>query len=210
MTGNPGLCPRGCLVDCRLRTSRPFALNDSWYAHPGLWGYSAAFLAFAWAAARLIGQWRPGGKPAMLLAMTVATAFASAAAAFFAVVPSDAAWQVVSVLDFGRSCATLGFLLAYLGVRDETKGTQRGGSGRALLVGVGVVLLASQSLSGIEPPRSGSVRALAPDRHDIRLSYAKALLKAGRAEEARKELTRLESVSQDSVGKSEVAGLLRN
>jgi thioredoxin-like negative regulator of GroEL len=50
---------------------------------------------------------------------------------------------------------------------------------------------------------------LAPDRHDIRLNYAKALLKAGRAEEARKELTRLQAVSQDFAGKSEVAGLLK-
>jgi cellulose synthase operon protein C len=51
--------------------------------------------------------------------------------------------------------------------------------------------------------------AIVPDRHDIRLNYAKALLKAGRGEQARQELTRLQSVSQDFPGKSEVAGLLK-
>lgn len=50
---------------------------------------------------------------------------------------------------------------------------------------------------------------LAPDRHDIRLNYAKALLKAGRTEEARKELVKLQAVSQDFAGKSEIAALLK-
>ena len=50
---------------------------------------------------------------------------------------------------------------------------------------------------------------LAPNRHEIRLNYAKALLKAGRKEEARKELTQLQEVSQDFPGKSEVAELLK-
>ncbi len=49
---------------------------------------------------------------------------------------------------------------------------------------------------------------LAPERHDIRLNYAKALLKAGKTEDARKELTQLQSVS-DFPGKSEVADLLK-
>ena len=49
---------------------------------------------------------------------------------------------------------------------------------------------------------------LAPQRHEIRLNYAKALLKAGRKEEARKELTQLQGVSQDFAGKTEVADLL--
>ncbi len=35
--------------------------------------------------------------------------------------------------------------------------------------------------------------ALAPDRHDIRLNYAKALVKAGRKDDARKELTQLQA-----------------
>ena len=50
---------------------------------------------------------------------------------------------------------------------------------------------------------------LAPNRHDIRLNYAKALLKAGRKDDARKELTQLQGVTQDFPGKSEVADLLK-
>jgi putative PEP-CTERM system TPR-repeat lipoprotein len=50
---------------------------------------------------------------------------------------------------------------------------------------------------------------LAPNRHEIRLNYAKALLKAGRKDDARKELTQLQSVSQEFPGKSEVAELLK-
>ncbi len=52
--------------------------------------------------------------------------------------------------------------------------------------------------------------ALAPQRHDIRLNYAKALLKAGRTDDARKELEQLQKVSQDFPGKSEVAVLLKS
>jgi putative PEP-CTERM system TPR-repeat lipoprotein len=51
--------------------------------------------------------------------------------------------------------------------------------------------------------------ALAPQRHDIRLNYAKALLKAGRTDDARKELEQLQKVGQDFPGKSEVAVLLK-
>jgi len=51
--------------------------------------------------------------------------------------------------------------------------------------------------------------ALAPERHDIRLNYAKALLKAGRTDDARKELEQLQKVSQDFPGKAEVADLLK-
>ncbi len=51
--------------------------------------------------------------------------------------------------------------------------------------------------------------ALAPDRHDIRLNYAKALMKAGRADDARKELQQLKSVSQDFPGKAEIEPLLK-
>jgi len=50
---------------------------------------------------------------------------------------------------------------------------------------------------------------LAPDRHEIRLNYAKALLKAGRKDDARKELTQLQGVTQEFPGKSEVADLLK-
>jgi cellulose synthase operon protein C len=50
---------------------------------------------------------------------------------------------------------------------------------------------------------------LAPDRPDIRFNYAKALMKAGKTEHARKELTQLQAVEQDFSGKSEIAGLLK-
>ena len=51
--------------------------------------------------------------------------------------------------------------------------------------------------------------ALAPDRNDIRLNYAKALMKAGKPEQARKELTQLEGVAQDFSGKAEIPALLK-
>lgn len=51
--------------------------------------------------------------------------------------------------------------------------------------------------------------ALAPTRNDIRLNYAKALAKAGRAEDARKEFTALQAVSEDFPGKSEIPALLK-
>ena len=51
--------------------------------------------------------------------------------------------------------------------------------------------------------------ALAPTRHDIRLNYAKALIKAGRNEEAQKQLTQLQSVTEEFDGKAEVAALLK-
>ena len=50
---------------------------------------------------------------------------------------------------------------------------------------------------------------LAPKRHDIRLNYAKALVKAGRTEDARKELTALQAVTDDFPGKSEIPTLLK-
>ena len=50
---------------------------------------------------------------------------------------------------------------------------------------------------------------LAPKRHDIRLNYAKALAKAGRAEDARKELTALQAVTEEFPGKSEIPTLLK-
>ena len=51
--------------------------------------------------------------------------------------------------------------------------------------------------------------ALAPDRNDIRMNYAKALVKAGKKDEARKELTQLGAVSQDFSGKAEIPALLK-
>jgi len=90
----------------------------------------------------------------MLLVMAVATAVASAAAAAFAAAPTQPMWQLARILDFGASAATLGFLLAFLGVRDQAQGKHRGGTGWALLVGGTVVLLAAQLMFGVEPPGS--------------------------------------------------------
>jgi predicted Zn-dependent protease len=50
---------------------------------------------------------------------------------------------------------------------------------------------------------------LAPQRHDIRLNYAKAFAKAGRADDARKELIALQAVADEFAGKSEIPELLK-
>jgi putative PEP-CTERM system TPR-repeat lipoprotein len=50
---------------------------------------------------------------------------------------------------------------------------------------------------------------LAPARNDLRVNYAKALLKAGRKNDARKELEALQAVKENFRGKNEVAGLLK-
>lgn len=53
-------------------------------------------------------------------------------------------------------------------------------------------------------------KTLAPERNDIRVNYAKALIQAGRKEEARKELDALKSVAQDFPGKSEIEKLMKS
>jgi putative PEP-CTERM system TPR-repeat lipoprotein len=50
---------------------------------------------------------------------------------------------------------------------------------------------------------------VAPKRHDIRLNYAKALAKAGRPDDARKELVALQAVTDEFPGKSEIPALLK-
>jgi putative PEP-CTERM system histidine kinase len=127
-------------------------LNISWYANPGVWAYCAAAVAFAWLALRLITHWQPGGKPAMLLAMAVASSVAAGGAVLFAVLPSMATWWTAWGLDLLRSAATFGFLLAFLGVRDSSKEAQRGGKGWAILASIGLVLLLAQLLFGVKPP----------------------------------------------------------
>jgi tetratricopeptide (TPR) repeat protein len=52
-------------------------------------------------------------------------------------------------------------------------------------------------------------RKLDPARNELRLNYAKALIKAGKKDDARKELEALQAVEDDFSGKDEVAGLLR-
>ena len=70
-------------------------------------------------------------------------------------------------------------------------------------------LLASRGEAAKGVEYLGRAVALAPKRYDIRLNYAKALLKAGRNEEAAKELQQLQAVSEDFEGKAEIAGLLK-
>jgi tetratricopeptide (TPR) repeat protein len=54
-----------------------------------------------------------------------------------------------------------------------------------------------------------SARNVAPARNDIRLHYAKALLKAGRKTDARKELEALQGVRETFFGREEVTVLLK-
>jgi len=70
------------------------------------------------------------------------------------------------------------------------------------------VLLASKGDAAKGLEYLGKATALAPDRHDIRLNYARVLAKAGRKDAARAELERLQAVKEDFQGKSEIAGLL--
>jgi predicted Zn-dependent protease len=73
---------------------------------------------------------------------------------------------------------------------------------------VGVLLVdKGETAKGLE--YLARAMSLAPDRYEIRLNYAKALLKAGRTEDARKELTHLQGIEQDFAGKAEVAALLK-
>lgn len=127
-------------------------MSPSWYSIPSVWSYAAAALAFAFLAVRLLAQWQPGGKPAMLLAVSVLSAAAAAGAVAFSIEPSLGFWWIDSLLDLLRSGATLGFLLMFLGVRDSGRGAQRGGPGWPLLVGLGVVLCMAQLLLGVKPP----------------------------------------------------------
>jgi putative PEP-CTERM system TPR-repeat lipoprotein len=52
-------------------------------------------------------------------------------------------------------------------------------------------------------------RYLAPARNELRLNYAKALISAGKKDDARKELVALQGVKENFAGKQEVAGLLK-
>ena len=70
-----------------------------------------------------------------------------------------------------------------------------------------LLVLKGDATKGLEYSKKAT--DLAPKRHDIRLNYAKALLKAGRTEEARKELTALQGVTDEFSGKSEIPSLLK-
>jgi hypothetical protein len=142
----------------------------SWYANPGVWSYGAAALAFAWLAVRLVTRWQSGGKPAMLTTMAIASAVAAAAAALLAAIPVVGIGWVAAGLDFVRVAATLGFPLAFLGVRESGKSGQRGGEGWAPLVSLGIVLLIAQLLVGVRPPG-----LVGPDPFTQQLGHGSAL-----------------------------------
>jgi putative PEP-CTERM system histidine kinase len=59
---------------------------------------------------------------------------------------------VAHALDLLRSAATLGFLLAFLGVRDSGRGTAHGGAWWIAMVCIGVALVAIQVPIGMGPP----------------------------------------------------------
>ena len=127
-------------------------MSNNWIANPGVWSYGVAVLAFVGLALRLAVRWQPGGKPAMLLAFVVATAMAAIAACGFAVWLTPAAWATAFGFDLLRSTAMLGFLLAFLGVRDSSKGAKRGGAWWIAMVCAGAALLVVQWLLGVPPP----------------------------------------------------------
>lgn len=78
----------------------------------------------------------------------------------------------------------------------------------AVLDTLGTLLVAKgDAAKGLEYLAKAS--SLAPDRPEIRFNYAKALAKAGRKEEARAELAKLEDVKQDYPGKSEIPALMK-
>jgi putative PEP-CTERM system histidine kinase len=122
----------------------------------------------------LLARWRPSGRPALFLSVAAAAAAAALAGVAFAVAPSADNWALASFFDFLRSAATIGFLLGFLGVRDATKGASRAGGGWAVLVTVGVVLLAAQLLLSVPPP--GTVNAeLTNEAHGFAAELAVAV-----------------------------------
>ena len=127
-------------------------MTPFWYTLPSVWSYALAAIAFAFLAVRLLAQWQPGGKPAVLLAFAMLSSAAAAGAVAFSITPSLGMWWIASGLDLLRNGATLAFLLIFLGVRDSTRGAKRGGPGWALLVSVGVLLCVAQLLLGVKPP----------------------------------------------------------
>lgn len=145
-------------------------MSLDWFSNPGVLAYGTAALAFAWLGLRLVTHWHPGGKPAMLLAMAVATAAAAVASIVFAERPGGDLGWTVAFLDFARVGATLGFLLAFLGVRKTGDGGERRGHGIAPLIGVGIALMALWLLVGVKPP--GVLDPVALTRQ---LGYASAL-----------------------------------
>ncbi len=126
---------------------------NSWYLNPGAWTYGACAVAYAWLAFKLVAQWHPGGKPAMLLAMALGSSAAAVASVAFAVQLTVGLGWVAAVLDFARAGLTLGFLLAFLGSRREGASARQRGRDIAPLLGLAIVLLLAWLLVGVRPPR---------------------------------------------------------
>jgi putative PEP-CTERM system TPR-repeat lipoprotein len=78
----------------------------------------------------------------------------------------------------------------------------------AVLDTYGVLLLGKGDVQAALPVLERAKQS-APDRNDIRLHLAKALIKAGRKEDARRELEVLAKVTENFAGKAEVSGLLK-
>jgi putative PEP-CTERM system histidine kinase len=126
-------------------------VNHSWYINPGIWAYGAAAVGFIWLAVRLLAHWHPGGKPALLLAMALASSAAAVASAAFAVEPTVGLGWLAAFLDFSRTGLTIGFLLAFLGARRDGVAA-KAGRDLAPLLGLAVVLLLAWLLVGVKPP----------------------------------------------------------
>jgi Flp pilus assembly protein TadD len=71
------------------------------------------------------------------------------------------------------------------------------------------MLLVNKGEAGKGFPFLERARQLAPTHSELRLNYAKALIKLGRKDEARKELEALQAVKEPFRGREEVAGLLK-
>ena len=77
---------------------------------------------------------------------------AAAASVAFLIQPILGLGWLVALLDFVRVAVTLGFLLAFLGVRGGVRKAERGGQGWAPLIGLGLLLLTLWFLVGVRPP----------------------------------------------------------
>lgn len=127
-------------------------MNGNWFAHPGFWSYGIAALAFAGLSVRLVAHWQPGGKPALLLAFGIATTAAACGAAAFVAIPTLGLWIAAVLLELLRVATTLAFLLAFLGVRDASRGAARGGPWWVAMVSLAVVLVLGHLIVGVAPP----------------------------------------------------------
>ena len=148
-------------------------MKVDWITDPGVWSYGIAVLAFAGLALRLVVHWQPGGKPAMLLAFALSTALAAVGACAFAVWPTPNVWSAAFTLDLLRSAATLGFLVAFLGVRDSSRGAQRGGAWWITMLCLGAALVVMQWLIGVPAPAGiDSDRVTSPVGFGLALAIA--------------------------------------